>query len=1068
MRFVVLLSVAACAWAQTRDTAAIFGTVDDAQGAVIAGATLTLRNTATGQGRTTTSDVSGRYTFNLLPVGAYQLEVEQSSFQRYQRSGIVLQANENVKIDIQMQVGDVKTTVSVDAAATQIETQVATIKETVDRKRVVDLPLNGRDAAQLALLVPGVVSGQYKTGVNGQDSFSFNGSRNNNVRFTLDGGQNMDNHYNMNIPFPFPDAVEEFSVQTSNMGPDQGNVSAGAVNIVTKSGGNQVHGDAFWFVRNSNFNANNFFSQQPDRLKRNQAGFTLGGPIVKNKLFAFGGFQQLWIRSAPGDLRYQALTAAERQGDFSGDNVTIKDPATGMPYPGNRIPTSQFSPAAQKLLTASPLPGPDGYVNYSIALPENGRQYIGRLDYVISDRQTLMFRAFDSDDVAPFHSTADNMNASRRATDTPSSSATLAHNFTVSPNMIAHTQLSGTHIIEQGQSDYPKSWADFGVKNYAGSNDIALSMSNTGVAFNTPYQRQFKRSSQEIIHDWTWTRGAHTLVWGVQFNWGQYNEATLWHASGAFAFDGHVTGFDRSDFIIGRFSSYDQNNGELENRREFLKGFYVGDTWRLTRRLTLNLGLRYEPYTFFSDTKDRNQTFDLANYQKGVKSEIFLNAPAGLLYRGDKAPAGYPCGSAIPLQVTCPDNNNFAPRIGLAWDPFGDGKTSVRGGYALFYDVPMTRAQNNSNDVSPFSYGVQFYDGLLDDPFLGREDQNRYPVTNFGKDSPYPSPLPMYVLDSKWVTAYTQNWNLTVERQVLLDTRLRVGYVGTKATHLMGYYDQNAPIYDPTLSLAQNRATIDARRPIQGFEQIQRFFHGLNSSYHGLQVSVDKRFSHGFSILGSYTWSKSLDYESVNDGIGGFSASYPTNFFLWRGPANANVPQRFVTSFVWDIPGPQTQSQALKLLAKNWRLSGILTFQSGLPFDIAATGDPLAGISGARADLIGSGNPVLDAGRSKGQKIAAYFDPARFRNAGPDSVGTLGRNALEGPGTSNVDVSLAKGLKLPFLGEAGAAELRLEAFNLFNRTNFSNPVTGLTNPLFGHLTAAGDPRILQRAVKILF
>ncbi|HWB98736.1 MAG TPA: carboxypeptidase-like regulatory domain-containing protein, partial [Bryobacteraceae bacterium] len=369
MRFVVLLSVAACAWAQTRDTAAIFGTVDDAQGAVIAGATLTLRNTATGQARTTTSDVSGRYTFNLLPVGAYQLEVEQSSFQRYQRSGIVLQANENVKIDIQMQVGDVKTTVSVDAAATQIETQVATIKETVDRKRVVDLPLNGRDAAQLALLVPGVVSGQYKTGVNGQDSFSFNGSRNNNVRFTLDGGQNMDNHYNMNIPFPFPDAVEEFSVQTSNMGPDQGNVSAGAVNIVTKSGGNQVHGDVFWFVRNSNFNANNFFSQQPDRLKRNQAGFTLGGPIVKNKLFAFGGFQQLWIRSAPGDLRYQALTAAERQGDFSGDNVTIKDPATGMPYPGNRIPTSQFSPAAQKLLTASPLPGPDGYVNYSIALP---------------------------------------------------------------------------------------------------------------------------------------------------------------------------------------------------------------------------------------------------------------------------------------------------------------------------------------------------------------------------------------------------------------------------------------------------------------------------------------------------------------------------------------------------------------------------------------------------------------------------------------------------------------------------------------------------------------------------
>jgi len=1063
-----LVFLAAALGAQTRDTASIFGTVDDAQGAAIPSATLTLTNVATGQVRSTLSDESGRYTFNLLAVGSYRLAVEQAAFRCYEQTGILLQANENVKIDVKLEVGDVKTAVSVNAAASQIETQVATLKETVDRARVVDLPLNGRDAAQLALLVPGVVSGRYNTGVAGQDSFSFNGSRNNNVRFTLDGGQNMDNHYNMNVPFPFPDAVEEFSVQTSNMAPDQGNVSAGSVNIVTKAGTNQVHGDAFWFVRNSNFNATNFFSHQPDRLKRNQTGFTLGGPVRKNRLFAFGGFQQLWIRSAPGDLRYQAMTAAERQGDFSADKAVIKDPATGQPYPGNRIPQSQISPAAQKLMAATPLPNADGFVPYSIALPENGRQYIGRLDYVMNDRQTLMFRAFRNEQVDPFHSTADNINASRRSSEAPSSSATLAHNFTVSPNMIVHTQLSGTHIIEQGQSDFPKGYADFGVKNYAPSNDISVSLANTGVGFNTPWQRQFKRSSEELIHDWTWTRGGHTLAWGVQFSWGQYNEATLWHASGAFVFDGHVTGFDRADFLIGRFSSYDQNNGELENRREFLKGFYAGDTWRVTRRLTLNLGIRYEPYTFFSDTLDRNQTFDLGNFQQGVKSKVFLNAPPGLLYYGDTAPAGYPCGPKIPLQVACPDNNNFAPRVGFALDPFGDGKTSVRGGYAIFYDVPMTRAQNNSNDVAPFSYGVQFYDGILDNPFLGREDQNRYPVTKFGPDSPYPSPLEMYVLDRKWVTAYTQNWNLTVERQVLRDVRLRVGYVGTKGSHLSGYYDQNAPIYNPSLTLAQNRASIDARRPVPGFEQILRFFHGLNSSYNGLQISVDKRFSHGFSILSSYTWSKSLDYESVNDGIGGFSSSYPFNFSTWRGVANQNVPQRFVTSFVWELPGPQTGSPALKLLARDWRLSGILTFQSGLPFDVLAVGDPLAGISGARANLSGAGNPVLDAGRSKGAKVLEYFDPTRFANALPGSVGTLGRNSLEGPGTSNVDISLAKSLRLPFFGEAGAAELRLESFNLFNRTNFSNPVTGLTNPLFGHLTSAGDPRILQMAVKILF
>src|SRR6185437_10233639 len=317
MRFLIFFLLCSFAWSQTRDTASLFGNVSDSQGAAIVTATVTLTSTATGQVRTVNTDASGRYKFNLLPVGSYQMAVEQASFRRYERTGILLQANENVKVDVTLEVGDVKSTVTVDAAASQVETEVATLKETVDQKRIVDLPLNGRDAAQLALLVPGVVSGQYNTGVSGQDSFSFNGSRNNNVRFTLDGGQNMDNHYNMNVPFPFPDAVQEFSVQTSNMGPDQGNSSAGAVNIVTKAGTSEVHGDVFWFVRNSNFNATNFFSHQPDSLKRNQIGFTLGGPVLKNKLFAFGGYQQLWIRSAPGNLRFQSLTAAERQGDFS-------------------------------------------------------------------------------------------------------------------------------------------------------------------------------------------------------------------------------------------------------------------------------------------------------------------------------------------------------------------------------------------------------------------------------------------------------------------------------------------------------------------------------------------------------------------------------------------------------------------------------------------------------------------------------------------------------------------------------------------------------------------------------
>src|SRR5689334_11215491 len=349
----LILAAALPLLAQTRDTGSIFGTVADTQGAAITGAVVTLTNVSTGQARKDTADASGSYLFSLLPVGSYSIAVEQSGFRRYERSGIVLQANENLKVDVGLEVGDIKTTVSVQASATQVETRSVTIRETVDRERVVELPLNGRNAADLALLTPGVVPSGSNTGdqnsnihPRGQKEFSVNGSRNNNVRFTLDGGENMDNLFNDNLPFPFPDALQEFSVETSNMTVDLGNSSAGAVNVVTKSGTNKIHGDLFWFVRNTQLNASNFFSRQQDQLKRNQTGFTLGGPLLKNRLFAFGGFQQLWIRTASGATRVQTLTAAERRGDFSSNPITIYDPQSGSPFPGNVIPQNRLSPAA--------------------------------------------------------------------------------------------------------------------------------------------------------------------------------------------------------------------------------------------------------------------------------------------------------------------------------------------------------------------------------------------------------------------------------------------------------------------------------------------------------------------------------------------------------------------------------------------------------------------------------------------------------------------------------------------------------------------------------------------------
>jgi hypothetical protein len=1070
--------LAHCLHAQTRDTGAIFGTVLDSQGAAIPGAVVTLTTTGTGQARRLEANSAGLYTYASLPVGVYSIAVEHPGFSRREQTGIRLQANENIRVDITLEVGDVKTTVAVEAVAAQVDLRSGTIKETVDQQRVVELPLNGRNAADLALLAAGVTGYGSNTGdvvgsgyqPRGSKRFSVNGSRNNNVHFTLDGGENMDNLWNQNLPFPFPDAVQEFSVETSSKGLDTGNSSAGAVNVVTKSGTNQIHGDAFWFVRNTELNASNFFSRQQDKLKRNQLGFTLGGPLRKDKLFAFGGFQQLWIRTAAGDTRATTLTAAERRGDFSSNPITIFDQQANLPFPNNTIPQSRFSPAAVKLLTVSPLPDPDGFTRFTVALPENGRQYIGRLDYLHSAKHSFMFRAFLNDQINPYHSPSDNIHASRVQGDQESRNGTLSHNFVVNSNLLAHTQFTAMHLYTQSASDFAKTVRSFAINTYAASNDVEVSLTNSGVSMQSAQKLGFNRATEELLHDWNWIKGSHTVAFGGQFNWRQYNEDTVFNSSGYWQFDGSQTGlgdrlgFDRADFMLGRFSFFTQNNGELENRRQFTKGLFIHDTWRASRRLTINAGLRWEPYEFFSDTKNRGQGFSPENYRKNVRSTVFKNAPPGLLFTGDADPSGGTIGGGISK----PANKNFAPRLGFALDPTGKGKTSIRGGYGIFYDAPSLFSVNNANDVSPWSYSVLFTSGLLDDPYRGRESSNRFPLTSFGPDSPFDSPLETIVNDGQYLSAYTQNWDVAVEQQLAANTRLRVAYVGTKATHLKGEYDENAPIYNPKLTLSQNRDTIDDRRPFVGYSRILRFFHGLNSNYNGLQVSFDKRYSSGVTVLMSYTWSKAMDYQSSNQAAQDAPSSYPFNFFLGRSVTVAHRTHVLTTSYVWDLPGKQVRTPGLNWLVRDWRFSGILTLMSGRHLHINATGNPLAGIAGARVDLIGSGSPILDTGRPKGEKVAAYFDKTRFQNPQPNTVGTLGRNALEGPGFANYDISLVRAFPLPFLREANS-QFRFEAFNAFNRTNFGLPNAGLTNPNFGRLTGTdGEPRILQLSVKIIF
>ncbi len=1079
----LFITLAACgiAFAQPRASAGIYGSVNDEQGAVIPGAKVTVLHLSTNQTRTTLSNQAGEYVFPILPVGEYRLTVENPGFKRYEQKGIELRVNDNVKVDVRLEIGELTTAVTVESAATNVETSNATIKEVVDSRRVVDLPLNGRNLADLTLLVPGVQPQGGASGDAGLDAYSapgvkalsVNGSRQNNLKYTLDGGDNSDNLFNTNLAFPFPDAVQEFSMQTSNAGLEIGKSSAGAVNIVTKSGTNALHGDAFWFIRNTDPNANGFFSRFPDGLKRNQGGVTLGGPVIKDKLFLFGGYQRTWVRTISGNGQTRTMPAAFRNGDFSSllPNTLIKDPVSGVPFPNNIIPQSRQSAAAQALLKFSPLPDPDGFTRYSLFTKQDASDYVVRGDYRVNASHNILARFFQEDFTLVTPMVPNNIHSNRRGLDAPTTNATLGHTFVAGPRLVADSHITLSREVGNRTIPFPKSIADFGVNIRPASKEIDVAINGTsGLSLGTGVRAaEFARTNIEFTHSWQWSKGRHNLTWGGEVMASRYNEYNVFNASGVFRFNGRVSGLDQADYILGALSSFKQGNGEIEFRRRHYQGFYAGDTFRATSRLTLNFGLRWEPYTGVTDLNDRSDQFIQEMYAQGVRSPHFVNAPPGLFYPGDKLPNGY----VIPKAGTEGDLKNISPRFGFAWDVKGDGKTSVRGGYGIFYDQPELWLLNNMNDHSPFSFTVQFLNGQFDNPYTGRESFNVFPFAgDFDPKTPFQIPFQVDALQKKFLLPYTQNWNVTVERNLGADWLLRLGYVGTKTTHLMIGYDVNAPIYDFSKTLNQNQNTIDDRRPRLDYENIYSMANPLGQFYNSLQTSLNKRFSRGFSVLAAYTWSKNLDYNSSNNNTEDNTLLNPFNFGYTRGLADNDHRHRLVGSFVWNLPDPgrAAHSRVLGALFGNWQMSGIVTLQSGRPFNIYSSGDRTAGAAGGSqgdslADL--SGNLSLTGG-SRGAQIAQYFDKSAVAQARAGTYGTLGRNVLRGPNFKNTDLSVSRSFPLP-IREGSRVVFRSEFFNLFNRVNL-----GLPDGVIGHNTFAkisstdGGPRVLQFSLKVEF
>lgn len=1072
----MLLSLAGCLWGQQRNSAGLYGRVVDQQGAVIPKALITITHVATGVVHTAESNEAGEWAFPSIPVSEYKLKVQKEGFRALEQTGIVLQVNDNRRVDLTLTVGSVNTLVTVQAQPVAVDLSGGTLKGIVDNTRALELPLNGRNLADLTFLVPGVQSASGPTGGSGDGAkmafaarrFSIDGARNNTLDFTLDGGDNMDTLQNAMMPYPFPDAVQEFSVETTGEGVEFGRNLGGQVNIVTKSGTNAFHGDAFEFVRNTAFDANNFFSHGPDNLKQNQAGFTFGGPVKKDKLFFFGGFQQTWIRSLSASPSQLSMPANHRQGDFSdllsgSKPIQLVDPTKGnVPYASNQIPNTEWSPAAQNLLKYAPLPGSDGLVHYSVPSLQNAHEWITRVDYNVNQKSNFYVRLYRNYQATPPFMAANNIFSSSQGVTGTAENGTVAFNYTVSPGMLVQTRFTGNEYAGLRVYAVAFTMRTLGININPEGNGIGASVNGTsGISFGSGNPATFARSNMEFAQNWQWIKGRHSLVWGANIEDSRYNEYNDFNSAGSFGFNGEWTAFDQADYLIGQFSSFVQGNGEIEFKRLHYFGFYGGDTFRLTPRLTISFGARWEPYYPPTDLNNRITMFQQAAYNAGTVSQVFVNSPPGLLYVGDKSPSG----STIPAGVVPNDYRHVGPRLGFAWDVFGDGKTSLRGGYGIYYDSPETYGYNGINNQSPFSFAVNFTSGSFDNPYAGRQSLNVFPYAgDFQKNSAFSLPMTAEALQTSLTVPYEQAWNLTLERQLRQNWIVSASYVGSKGTHLWGEYDDNSPTYNYSLTLAQNLKNENARRPMQQYQEFDLLMAGLNQDYNSFQLSVERRIARGFSNKLSYTLSKNLDYLSAF----GKNLWDSYNFLQFRGPSDFDRRHRFVDSLVYHVPdaGHAMKSRYASAVMGDWEVSSIITLQTGSPFTVMSTNSSCACSEGSStAKLVG---PItLASGRHN--EIAAYFNKSSFAQADPGTFGTLGRNSIYGPAYLNTDAAAYRNFPLHFLGEAGKLTFRAEFFNLFNRADLSQPGTSVGSGTFGKITSvSASPRILQFSLKLSF